>query len=347
MSHPRSCVAYFSAAIVYRFNHRDSAFYTANLAGCISQNITRAYLRGRYRCALNRFPEQRRGSFVYWAHRGRLSWRYRGWIYINGSGLSSFRSRSFRPSASLSRSSSPRSRVVAAACLSTHRHPALIKDNSCNGVISDDRGVLEAELLISIWKSASLSPASLRVRSSRVRVSLSRTSSKIGCEGCPSERGWLDEASEGRERTEYPHSRWTQCAARARKGVANRSENTEPEIAAQPARRVPALEPIERSSPISEFQIRACRVCVAGISHWLRPGLWKYLSRVYARRLDSTLVVSSCLTSSLRRVCSLNCVYCVYPPHLYSRSEISRSPRIEDIWKSRNYTSRNRETVRD
>lgn len=52
MSHPRSCVAYFSAAIVYRFNHRDSAFYAANLAGCISQNTTRAYLRGRYRCAL-------------------------------------------------------------------------------------------------------------------------------------------------------------------------------------------------------------------------------------------------------------------------------------------------------
>lgn len=46
------------------------------------------------------------------------------------------------------------------------------------------------------------------------------------------------------------------CAPTARKGVANRSENTEPEIAAQPARRVPASEPIRRSSPISEFQFR-------------------------------------------------------------------------------------------
>lgn len=86
--------------------------------------------------------------------------------------LSSFRSRSFHPSASVSRSSSSRSRVVAAAavCPSTHRHPALIKDNSCNGVISDDRGVLEAELLISIWKSPpSLSP---RLFLSRARVSV-------------------------------------------------------------------------------------------------------------------------------------------------------------------------------
>lgn len=38
---------------------------------------------------------------------------------------------------------------------------ALIKDNSCNGVIGDDRGLLQAELLISIWKSL-LSSARVR-----------------------------------------------------------------------------------------------------------------------------------------------------------------------------------------
>jgi len=50
------------------------------------------------------------------------------------------------------------------------------------------------------------------------------------------------------------------CASTVRKGVANRSENTEPEIAVQPARRVPAFERIGRSSPISEFQFRVSLV---------------------------------------------------------------------------------------
>lgn len=164
-------------------------------------------------------------------------------------------------------------RVVAVACLSTHRHPkALIKDNSCNGVISDDRRVLEAELLISIWKSTSLSPlrfASVPLARACLCHSRARVV-KLDARGARANEGdWTRRAkgeNERNTRTRVERSAG-RCAARARKGVANRSENTEPEIAAQPARRVPTLEPIERSSPISEFQIRACRVCVAGISH--------------------------------------------------------------------------------
>lgn len=55
------------------------------------------------------------------------------------------------------------------------------------------------------------------------------------------------------------------CASTARKGVANRSENTEPEIAAQLARRVPdAFEP--RSAEIvAYFGIPVPRV--VGILH--------------------------------------------------------------------------------
>lgn len=159
---------------------------------------------------------------------------------------------------------------AATACLSTHRPgEALIKDNSCNGVISDDRGVLQAELLISIWKSESLRSAvpllarhAAFIPLARCRVSLSHTEHAVKLDARGARTRDEGDWTWRRENAE-PRSP-SAAAPTARKGVANRSENTEPEIAARPERRVPAFASRSRDQRLfrnSRFDATRLRRC--------------------------------------------------------------------------------------